>query len=424
MSSARPQSQAALASALIPTLISGVVVGWAIAGQRWLEWGVLAMEPKTPAATSFADLANITATAQCLQEGTDVTGCDPYGRPYQPYVVLPARVLAAFGLGTDDTGALGIALAVLYVLTVAGLGVALARLWRGHVLPLVGAQLLVGVLAVTAPAMLAIERGQIEILTLTLTVLGLLALSRERIALGVAGGIAAAAAVATKFFAIGLFAPFIRRGRPNLPALIALGVSLVLLLVSWSDLQQASEAARADQPATSKSQFGAFALIATIRSDSPIDFVPSQAVIDSWPTVRFIGWGVVVVALAVATALVRPRQVRDLAAQPQAHALVLGSAGVLAVPYVLGSSHDYRQVFLLPLVVGALVWLSAGRAGVLPWILVVGASVSMVTGAAMAPAPDGFLWPKAALVAGDLGLLTVLALSGGLWLRGLWTRHA
>ena len=40
----------------------------------------------------------------------------------------------------------------------------------------------------------------------------------------------------------------------------------------------------------------------------------------------------------------------------------VGSAGILALPYVLGASHDYRQVFLLPLIVGALLWFAG-----LPW---------------------------------------------------------
>lgn len=423
MSPARRASLVPLATALIPALISAIAIGWALAGQRWAEWGVEAMEPRTPAATSFADLANITATADCLRNGTDVTVCDPYGRPFQPYVVLPARILAALGLGVDATGPLGIALAIGYVLVVAGLGLVLARLWRGHVAPLIAAQVLLGVLAITAPAMLAIERGQIEILTLALAVLGLLALSRERIGIGVVGALSAIAAVATKFFAIGLFAPFIRRGRPNAPALVALAISLVLLAFNWSDLQQASAAARAGEPATSTSQFGAFAMIATIHSEAPIGYLPSPAVVEAWSTVKLIGWGVTAVAVIVAAVLVRPRQVRDLAEQPAAHALVLGSAGVLAVPFVLGSSHDYRMVFLLPLVVGALIWLSSGRAGVLPWLLVIGATISMVTGAVMVPTPDGFLWPKSALVAGDLALLLVLAVSGGLWIRGLGTRR-
>jgi hypothetical protein len=297
----------------------------------------------------------------------------------------------------------------------------LARLWQGRVLHLIGAQVLLGILAVAPPALLAVERGQIEILTLALSVVGLLALSSDRMALGVSGAVAAGAAVATKFFAIGVFAPFLQRGRRNLPALAALAASAALLALNWQDIQLASDAAGADAPATSKSQFGAFALVATFRSADPVDFIPSPAVVAEWPTVKLTGWAVVLIALTMAAVLVRPQQVRDLAGRHWAHALILGSAGVIAVPYVLGSSHDYRLIFLLPLIVGALAWLSARGSAVLPWLLVAGSTISLVTGAAMTPTPGGFLWPKAALVAGDVSLLVVLAVCGGVWIRGLWT---
>lgn len=410
-----------LATALIPTVLSGAVVSWALSGNRWSDWGVEAMEPRTPASTSFADLANITATASCLTDGSDYTVCDPYGRPYQPYVVLPARVLSALGLGSEATGPLGIALAVLLVLTVGLLGVVLARWWRGHVVPLVLAQVLLGLLAVTAPVMLAVERGQIEILTLALAVVGLLALSGAGRTGRILGAVAAVVAVVTKFFAVGLFAPFVRRGRSNLPALIGLAVSLVFLLLSWSDLQQASTASRADSPATSKSQFGAFALVATLLSDEPIGYAPSPAVADAWSSVRIAGWAMVAVAVVAASLLLRRASVESLDALPAPRALVIGAAGVLAIPFVLGASHDYRQVFLLPIVVGGLIWISHAPRAAAAWVILVGATVSMVTGAAMVPTPDGFLWPKAALVLGDLALLAVLAASAGLWVRG-WIR--
>ncbi len=62
------------------------------------------------------------------------------------------------------------------------------------------------------------------------------------------------------------------------------------------------------------------------------------------------------------------------------------------------------------------------------WTLVVAITASLATGASMIPTPSGllgadeFLWPKAALVAGDVALLVALAIGGGLWLHG-WRRH-
>ncbi len=422
MSSASPPALSrALISAAIPTVTVGAVVWRALTTNAWSQWGIEAMTPMTSSTTSFADLANITDTAQCITDGTDYTVCDPYGRPFQPYVVLPARLLSALGLGSDDTGMLGTLLAIIYVLTVAALAVFLARSWRGGFATLIAAQVLLSVLAISPPAMLAIERGQIEILGLTLTIAALLALSHKRIGVGVAGAVAAVAAVIIKFFAIGLFAPFIRRGRMNWPALVGLAVSVVFLALSWSDLMQASSAARADQPATSKSQFGAATLVATILTPDPVGYLPSADASDNWARIRLIGWIVVAIALVLAAVLVPRASVASLDRVPAARALVIGAAGILALPYVLGASHDYRMIFLLPLVVGSLVWLSAssGRAFWLPALVLLAAVVSIVTGAAMVPTPSGFMWGKAAMVAGDIGLLVTLAVCGGVWVRGL-----
>jgi hypothetical protein len=192
----------------------------------------------------------------------------------------------------------------------------------------------------------------------------------------------------------------------------------VVLVASWSTLQQASAAARTDLPATSKSQFGSATLVATWLTPDPVGYVPGEAVGADWDRVRLIGVIVVLVALAVAVVLVR----RVRTPEGTTTALVLGGAGVLAVPYVLGASHDYRLVFLLPVVAGALVWWSGSGPRVPAAVIVVGATLSLVTSAAMVPTPDGFLWNRWALLAGDAGLLVALAVAGGLWAWGLVRR--
>lgn len=417
----RPALGRVLISAAIPVVVTGGVVWRALATNAWSQWGIEAMQPTTSSSTSFADLANITSTAQCIADGTDYTVCDPYGRPFQPYVVLPARALAALGLGPDDTGLLGTLLAVVFVLTIAALALFIARAWRGGFATLIAAQVLLTLLAISPPSMLAIERGQVEILGLTFTIAALLALSSRGLGMGVAGAAAAFAAVVIKFFAIGLFAPFIRRGRPNWPALVGLTVSVVFLVLSWSDVMQASSAARADQPATSKSQFGAANMVATILTPDPVGYLPSADVSDSWARIRLLGWIIVAVAVLIATMVVPRPSLVTLERLPGARALVIGGAGVLALPYLLGASHDYRMIFLLPVVAGSLVWLSAsrGRGSWLPALVVLGAVVSVVTGAAMVTTPSGFMWGKSAMIAGDIGLLVTLAVCGGVWIRGL-----
>ena len=412
-------------TALLPLLIPGSIITWALAGNRWSLWGVESMEAKTPSATSFADLSNITATADCLRAGTDYAICDPYGRPFQPYVVIPARVLEALGLGTDNTGMLGWLLALAFVLTLGFLGLALARLWRGSFAGLVAAQFILALAAVTPPVMLAIERGQIEIIGFTLAAVALVLLTTRSNLANAIGAVLGALAAWFKYFAIGLFAPFISRSsltrRSGIWAMGGLVLAIALLTLSWNDISQAASASRADLPATSKSQFGASALVATVLSDSPIGYAPTQSVVDSWNSVRLAGLIATAISVLIALALTR-RPVSALSAAPEAiTAFLLGSAGVLALPYVLGSSHDYRLIFLLIGLTAALAWVSHSRGAVrrLSVLITIAMVITLITGASMVPAPNGFIWSKWALVLGDVCLLFVLATAAAIWLRRL-----
>jgi hypothetical protein len=427
-----PASRARLLTSAIPAAISGAVVWWALATAHWSWWGISTMVPTNPESTSFGDLKAVLATSLCMRQGADYTTCDPYGRPFTPYVVIPARVLSYTGLDLTDTAWLGAVLASVYVATIAVLGLVLARAWRGRTPSLLGAQVLLGICAVTAPAMLGIERGQIEVVSLALTVAALILLTSAERRWRLLGALAGVGAVASKYFAIGLFAPFVRRGRPRWAALVALALSLLFLALSWSDLQQAMATSRTGEPATSQSQFGAMAMIATILSNAPITGIPSADVVAHWDTVRIASFVVVALAVGLATIAIPRTSLRSLDGIPVAYSLVVGCTGVLLIPYALGSSHDYRQVFLLPALAGTLVWLSAstGKAMLLPGLMSFAITLSMVTGASMiltpsgVPGPDEFIWPKAAITAGDIGLLFALATGAGIWIRGWMRRDA
>ena len=426
-----PAPRVRLATGAIPAAITGVVTWWALATSHWSWWGIATMVPTNPEQTSFGDLKAVLATSLCIQQGVDYTGCDPYGRPYTPYLLLPARVIALAGLDLDDASWLGTGLAVLYVVVILALGLLLARLWQAGLPSLVGAQVLLGLTSVTAPAMLMVERGQIEVITLALAIGALSLLASPNRAPRIAGAITGIAAVVSKYLAIGLYAPFVRRGRPHWPAIAAIAVSVAFLLVSWSDVQLAIGTSRAEDPATSQSQFGATAMIATFLSDAPVTGIPSPDVAAQWGTVRLASLLVAAVAVAIGVLVVRPAAWATLDAMPVAYALFVGSTGVLAIPYVLGASHDYRQVFLLPALVGALAWLAGcqGRARWLPALVVVAIPLSMLTGASMiltpsdSLGPQEFIWPKEALLIGDVALLLTLAIGAGAWVRGWIGRH-
>lgn len=405
---------------LVPGAVAAVGVGVALRTDTWSSWGVAAMESKIDSGTSFADLANITSTAQCIARGWDYTTCDPYGRLFQPYVVLPARLLAWLGLDMTATPVLGIALAVVYVLGVTALGLALAARWPGSTLGLAGGGAVLGVAAVCPPAMLGIERGQLELLTFTLVCLGLVLLPARRGWVRAVGAVAAVGAVVTKFVALGALAPVVQRRRPSVAAAMAVAASVLFCLVLLPDVVQASRAARTSEPGTTRPQLGAVTLPATWLTGDPIGNIPDQRVVDHWGLLLLLSGIVTLLAVVLAAFLLGPQSTRSLDTVPAARWLVVGGTGVLLPVYVLGLAHDYRLIFVLPTLAGLTLWTAAarGRARILPTFLAGCAFVAIATGAAMVSSPSGFLLPRAGLIAGDIALFVTLVAGGGLWLRG------
>lgn len=418
-------------TALVPPALVVTAAVVAIATQNWHWWLVEELAPMTPASTSFGDLANITATADCMQAAVPIESCDPYGREFQPYVVLPARMLAWLGLGTAQTGALGLVLVAIYVATVAALALVLTRGWRGSTGRLALAQVLLGLAASSPATMLALERGQIEILTLSFALLAWLGLSAQRTAPRIAGAFGAVAAVVSKFFAVGVFAPFVTRRRPNAWVITAAVASIGALVAMHEWVQQASAASHADLPATSRNAFGAATLVATWLSGDPLDWGPGQWAQDNWATVRVLGIVIALLAVALAfrfAATPAPAQTDDsgrlTAAVPWL--LLVGSVGVLWPPYLLGASHDYRLVFLLPALVAALLWhdrATESRAVRTASTLIAALLVALATSASMTEGFFDFIWPRAAIIVGDIALLAALAIGAAAWLRGLFPRR-
>jgi len=167
-------SRIRLATAAIAPVSFATVAISLLRTNNWAAWGVEALPATTPAVVSFGDLANITATADCLANQVPIESCDPYGRPFQPYVELPAQILNAANLGTDGTGVIGIALAVIFFLTIILVSVTLALTWKKSTITLIASQALIAMIAISPASMLTIERGQIEQLTLALVVIALI----------------------------------------------------------------------------------------------------------------------------------------------------------------------------------------------------------------------------------------------------------
>lgn len=414
-----------VAGAVLPPLVTALCLGWLISTGAWSAWGVERMEPKAGGSTSFADLSNITATADCLRVGKDVAACDPYGRPFQPYVVAPARLLSRLGLGLADTRALGLLLAALYVTAIALLAGVLVLRWEGGRATLAAAALALSVAAVSPPAMLMVERGQVEAVAFLLTVIALLALSARSRYWGAAGASAALIAVGTKYFPVGLFFPFLASGRRRPIATAAFVASALWLLTSLPEVRQAMSASRSNEPITTRSSFGSPVLLSTWFSSEPLPYRLDGALLDCWNAYRAFGIGLLVLITALGL-LPAARDPSIDSVPPLAANLVLGGSGVLLAPFLLGASHDYRLVFLLPVLVGALLWWGhdPGWRGFRPAGIAIAALLALLTGAPMMTTSWGFRWPKAVLVLGDLSITAVLGVSLAAWIEAcLWPRR-
>ena len=414
-------------AAIAPISFASVAISL-LRTNNWAAWGIEALPATTPATVSFGDLANITATADCLANQTPIETCDPYGRSFQPYVELPAQLLNAANLGTNSTGVIGIALAIIFLLTITLVSIALALTWKKSTISLIASQALIAVIAISPASMLALERGQIEQLTLALVVLALITLSispQSRFAtFNYLGSLASFVATVTKYLSIGMFLPFIHRNmfaKKNLAVFIGLTLSAIFVLVSLPSVLQATETSGAHDSKTTKSAFGVTTLLATVFSGENLLYEASNEVIKNWQTITIASYVLFVVATTIWIAILLSAQTKNQSTQNNAAKereqlpwiLTLGSGGVLLFPYLLGNNHDYRLIFLIPLAAGAAL-LSEVRP-VTGTLLAVCAGITALTSAPMITTSSGFSWPNPALLVGDVSLLTLISGIAALW---------
>ena len=411
------------ASALIPALASGLTTTYLLVSSNWRQWGVADMERLTPATTSFADLANITLTADCINQGLPLEGCDPYGRPFQPYVVLPARVLAWLGIGLDQTGIPGTLLALLTVVVVIGLALLIASKWQRGPVGLITVQVALAISAISPGVILGMERGQIEQLSLALVTGALLLLGSDK-PIKWLGAIASFLATAIKYLTVGMFLAFANKDalrRRPWAVIAAAAASGLFLLASLPQIQLATETSGSAVPQTTMSAFGLTTTIATPFSGSPLFYFPPENISEMWPTLRIIG----LIAFTTATGIAYLIARRLPLPETNSHAWVLtvGSGAVLLFPYLIGTSHDYRLVFLIPLLAGAALWWgSSPNNPVLPVFLIIASTVALLTSASMVPTPQEWRWPTWFVIVGDIGLFFVLAFIAALAIAGLGGR--
>lgn len=422
--------------ALLPPSITAAVASWFISSAQWKLVGVWA-EPARyladagPEVTSFADLAYLTAVADCMSAGTDITTCDPYGRPFQPYGVVPGSLLRFFGLGLSDTGTLGIGLVITWVILIGVLATAITFTWQRRIGGLLASLTALTVIAISPASLLGIERGQFEILIIGLVAIGLALITAPRQHVrGAMGAAALLFSVVLKYLSIGAFAAYLAPRRWRMWALIALGASLVFLVLNLSDLELARSTARADQVSTSRVMFSSTTAFVTWLVSDPLAFAaPPEQVINTG-ALRILGIALFIVLTAIAWRIQRvsgvAAAVRDLSALPWN--FIIGGGFALIVPFFLGGSNDYRLMFLVLPVTGFALWLGhsgseSARASSWNWTALALLVVAVIPAASMIPNDAGFIMPKAFLITGDLALAAGLAYIAALWVNA-WTGRA
>lgn len=411
------RSRAALG--LLPAAITGACLAFFLASGRWGVVGIWVEPSVIGWATSFADLANVTATSDCLINGTPIEPCDPYGRPFQPYVVLPARALAFLGLGLAETGYLGLSLAAMWTALIGALGVWLTVRWTRGSGELALALLALTVAAVAPPSLLAIERGTLDIVVVTLAAIGLLVIAASpRSLVGeLVGSISLSLTVVLKYFAIGVFAAFLAPRRWRTLPLIAAGLCVVFLMININDLLLARETANADQPSTTRILFSSTTGLVTLLTEDPAALFPAEGQSINMVPLRIVGALIVAVWVVLFLILLRHTQQPPYASW----LLITGGGFLLLLPYFLGDSNDYRLIALVLPLAGLLRWRGIGPRRL--WIPIVLILLALAMGSAMVTNEYGFLMPKPAIILGDMALAGALAFSVAVWLRGWVVRR-
>lgn len=101
--------------------------------------------------------------------------------------------------------------------------------------------------------------------------------------------------------------------------------------------------------------------------------------------------------------------------------LIVGGTFALTIPYLIGSSYDYRLIVLIVPLTGFLLWLKTSPAlslRITLWVLIAATSLAVMTSASMAINEYGFIVPKFLIVCGDAALATVLAFGVALFING------
>jgi hypothetical protein len=280
----------------------------------WRSLGVPALVPE------FADARVITSGWECSRLGFDVLAknpCDPWGRPmnYPRLWTLPA----ALGAGQDSTSALAIVFSAAFIMALLALVGRLTIGWAA-----------LYALAVASPSvLLAIERGNNDLVTFALVAGSSVSLARRRFAAAWAVLLAATALKLYPVASIGV----LRRSRMRTRLVVLLALT-VYAAVTLQDIRLIV----AGTPRFAGWSYGLTTNAATLLPSPPVAVATAALALTG-----------------VTAALLLARGLRTVSADPKAEAAFIGGASIYLATYVLGPSWDYRLIFLLltmPMAIG------------------------------------------------------------------------
>jgi hypothetical protein len=398
---------------------------------KWNLFGIWTLDSTTGEQTGFGDLAFITAAADCYAAESagvqvDLDRCDPYGRPFSPYGIIPGRFLAFFNIGFDQNTLLGVLLAGAWIVLVFGLTLKVTRNWSASRVQLAFAILFISALAISPTVMLAVERGTLDILVAAFAALGLIGFAAGGALRHTGSALLLITSVVIKYFAVGIFAPFFAPRRWSAIGIIGAAVTLAFLLINFENLRSAQEIAQADTQSTTRIMFSSETGIITFLVEDPNAFFPPADQVLNIAFIQSIAIGIFVL-LVMGFLVLLARNLSSSSVPTASWFLIVGGSFALTIPYFLGPSNDYRLVLLLLPLIGILLWIGQHTRRAIRislWVVAGATVIAALTGSSMQPNEFGFILPKSVVILGDAALATSLAFGVALfihaWLPKKW----
>lgn len=319
--------------ALLPAVAIAIGLSFVTRGPEatWRCWRIPTMTP------AFADLRTITEAGVALGRGLDPRLVNP-GDPWRRRMNYPSvwLLLPALGVGPEHTVPLGITFGLLFVASVAAIG------GRKHTLPTAVLLLLT---TFSPAAMLALERGNTDLVVFSLVTVFALCLATPGIrALAAGGGSLLAAAVLKLYPIAALAAAFVRRDRRSRVMVVGVaGAFLASAVLTMPDLLLIVRST----PISGDVSYGYKVMQAFTYVHLPQDLlVVSAAIAIALLAAPVLWWAAARWSLA-----------RCPGDRPSAE-LILFTAGasIYVITFLLGSNWDYRLIFLIPTVPKLMQW--------------------------------------------------------------------